>query len=222
MPRNSKKKADEQAKSVLDECLANYAHEHPEPRSSEAAILLKRLREAAITLKRLRIDKDDVDFARAFERVANVSSGNIIEWMVAAIKFQGGATDQREEDLAVFRDAVAAIPTLIRALEMSRFRHHDAIDRLKKIKDWLGVDITWRESALNTASPPATHSAQNSLRYFARMIDRHGLIELREGKPGKPDKLVRPARTADIALLASVALDNEINEKAVTAAREPI
>ena len=43
--------------------------------------------EAAIILKRLNVDKDDVDFARAFARVADASSGDIIDWMVTAMGF---------------------------------------------------------------------------------------------------------------------------------------
>jgi hypothetical protein len=200
MPRNSKAKEDDRAQKLLDECLADYAKAHPEPRSSEAAIILKRLN----------VDKDDVDFARAFARVADASSGDIIDWMVTAIGIQRQDPKEYHAKMKIIEDGVAALPLVIRAAELAYpVSNRDIIDHLKRLDFRLSLTLQINDIEQETISPPRTHSPQDALRYFVRMIDRH----VRENH--------RRARTADLASLASVAFNNEITENAITAVREP-
>jgi hypothetical protein len=215
----SKLLAEAKAQAVLASAMAEFAAYRPEPRSEEQNTILARFREAATILQRLRVPEDEIDFARAFARVSDnchAPEPLIIDWMAAAIGIQRGAKNRHAEAIVILRDAAAAIPNMIRAVETANL-HRDYIERLKQLEDWLSVALKFRESALQTMSPPKSHGHADALRYFVTMIDRHVAIELRES-----GKLMRQVRTADLALLATVALDNTITEKAVSAVREAV
>jgi hypothetical protein len=216
MARNTRANAEAKAKEVLSSAVAEFAAAHPEPRSDEHDTILARFRGAAATLKRLTLPEDETDFARAFARVVDkvrVPEPFIIDWMAAAIGIQDGAKSRHAKAEVILKDAVAAIPNMIRAVEIAKL-HSDYIDCLTKLEDWLGVELIRRESALQAMSPPKSHEHADALRYFVTMIDSRVAFELRES-----GKLMRQVRTADLALLATVAFDQEVTEKAVSALR---
>ncbi len=193
MPRNSKNKADAYAGTVLASAMAGFVDDHPEPRSSEADILLKRLR----------AKKDDIGFARAFARVESEHLGpeSVIETMMEAVEIKHGGKDRQDDDLAVLDAARRSLPTVIKAAKLAAIWNprHDYVACLPGLEASLDSEAFFIKRMLKFMSPLGTHRDVWALRYLVKMIDSASM-EL--------------ARTADLARLATVTLKDETSAKA--------
>lgn len=197
MPRNSRSNEEKRARTLLTDCLDEFEEARPYPRSAEDDIIFNRLKAA----------KNDVRFARAFLRVWELGEGLTLHRMIEASKLHDGFRDSRYVDLTALKEAKAAIPSLIRAVEHMPAEDYayDFTTTLKKLQACLEEKIESIGGMIKVISSTGLHRRRDALRYFVRMIDRES-----GGRAG----------AADLVRLAQVALgNNKIDDKAVSVVR---